>query len=37
MLLYQAMKQFELFTEISPNAEDIIKTRERLSKALENR
>ncbi|EMN62823.1 shikimate dehydrogenase [Leptospira interrogans serovar Pyrogenes str. R168] len=37
MLLYQAMKQFELFTGISPNAEDIIKTRERLSKALENR
>lgn len=37
MLLYQAMKQFELFTGVSPNAEDIIKTRERLSQALANR
>lgn len=37
MLLYQAMKQFELFTGISPNAEDIIKTRERLAQALANR
>ncbi|TGN01474.1 shikimate dehydrogenase [Leptospira yasudae] len=37
MLLYQAMKQFELFTGISPNTEDVIKTRERLSHALANR
>ncbi|EMJ90809.1 shikimate dehydrogenase [Leptospira alstonii] len=36
MLLYQAMKQFELFTGISPNAEDIHKTRERLYQTLAN-
>lgn len=37
MLLYQAMKQFELFTGISPNADDILKTRERLFQTLTNR
>lgn len=37
MLLYQAMKQFELFTNISPNADDILKTRERLFQTLTNR
>ncbi|MBE8363908.1 shikimate dehydrogenase [Leptospira borgpetersenii] len=36
MLLHQAMKQFELFTGISPNAIDILKTRERLSQTLTN-
>lgn len=37
MLLHQAMKQFELFTGISPNSNDILKTRERLSQTLTNR
>ncbi|AOP35214.1 shikimate dehydrogenase [Leptospira tipperaryensis] len=37
MLLYQAMKQFELFTGVIPDSTDIQKTRERLSVALANR
>ncbi|MBM9579162.1 shikimate dehydrogenase [Leptospira sp. 201903070] len=37
MLLYQAMKQFELFTGVTPDLVDIQKTRERLSLALANR
>ncbi|XDD50825.1 shikimate dehydrogenase [Leptospira sp. WS92.C1] len=37
MLLFQAMKQFELFTGVIPDRNDIIKTRERLSVALANR
>lgn len=37
MLLYQAMKQFELFTGVIPDSNDIEKTRERLSVALAKR
>ncbi|PJZ54058.1 shikimate dehydrogenase [Leptospira adleri] len=37
MLLYQAMKQFELFTGVIPDSNDVKKTRERLSVALANR
>ncbi|MDV6235870.1 shikimate dehydrogenase [Leptospira ellisii] len=37
MLLFQAMKQFELFTGTVPDEKDILNTRERLSQALSGR